>query len=154
MGNHHILTLTDDNSQTQSVSLSNILWKLYITLGAIQVLRNADGGGGGGCPFFRYEGVRFNVISVTRGWVGVQIPGKKRYVTLEWPLPWNSPHDTRSLTGVPSDSDTVKCHTHSDTASGSDSESDTDSHWHSQRDTALQWQVTLTLSQVSDDLQI
>ena len=33
----------------------------------------------------RYEGVRFNVISVTRGWVGVQIPGKKRYVTLEWP---------------------------------------------------------------------
>ena len=76
-------TLTDDNSQTQSVSLSNILWKLYITLGAIQVLRNADGVGGG-CPFFRYEGVRFNVISVTRGWVGVQIPGKKRYVTLEW----------------------------------------------------------------------
>ena len=34
----------------------------------------------------RYEGVRFNVISVTRGWVGVQFPGKKRYVTLEWPL--------------------------------------------------------------------
>ena len=25
----------------------------------------------------RYEGVRFNVISVTRGWVGVQFPGKK-----------------------------------------------------------------------------
>ena len=34
----------------------------------------------------RYEGVWFNVISVTRGWVVVQIPGKKRYVTLEWPL--------------------------------------------------------------------
>ena len=34
----------------------------------------------------RYEGVRFNVISVTRGWVGVQFPQKKRYVTLEWPL--------------------------------------------------------------------
>ena len=34
----------------------------------------------------RYEGVRFNVISVTRGWVGVNVPGKKRYVTLEWPL--------------------------------------------------------------------
>ena len=32
-----------------------------------------------------YEGVRFNVISVTRGWVGVKFPGKKRYVTLEWP---------------------------------------------------------------------
>ena len=32
----------------------------------------------------RYEGVRFNVISVMR--VGVKCPGKKRYVTLEWPL--------------------------------------------------------------------
>ena len=57
-------------------------------IGAIQVLRNADGGGGGGVIFSgkkRYEGVMFNVISVTRGWVGVQFPGKKRYVTLEWP---------------------------------------------------------------------
>ena len=48
------------------------------------------GGGGGGCQIFRkkcYEGVtRFNVISITRGWVGVQFPGKKLYVTLEWPL--------------------------------------------------------------------
>ena len=36
----------------------------------------------------RYEGVRFNVISVTRGWVGVQFPEKKRYVTLEsGPIP-------------------------------------------------------------------
>ena len=46
-------------------------------LGAIQVLRNADGGGG--VRFSgkkRYEGVMFNVISVTRGWVGVQFPGK------------------------------------------------------------------------------
>ena len=34
----------------------------------------------------RYEGVRFNIISVTRRWVGVQFPGKKRYITLEWPL--------------------------------------------------------------------
>ena len=25
----------------------------------------------------RYDGVRFNVISVTRGWVGVQFPEKK-----------------------------------------------------------------------------
>ena len=32
-----------------------------------------------------YEGVRFNVISVTRGWVGVQFPEKNRYLTLEWP---------------------------------------------------------------------
>ena len=31
----------------------------------------------------RYEGVRFNVISVMRG--GVKFPGKKHYVTLEWP---------------------------------------------------------------------
>ena len=56
-------------------------------LGAIQILRNADGGGG--VKFSgkkRYEGIRFNVISVTRGWVGVQFQGKKRYVTLEWPL--------------------------------------------------------------------
>ena len=45
--------------------------------------------GVGGCQIFRkkrYECVRFNVISVTRGWVGVQFPEKKRYVTLEWPL--------------------------------------------------------------------
>ena len=54
---------------------------------AIQVLRNAYGGGG--VTFSgkkRYEGVRYNVISATRGWVGVQFCGKKHYVTLEWPL--------------------------------------------------------------------
>ena len=34
----------------------------------------------------RYAGVRFNVISITRGWVGVKCPGKKRYVTLKCPL--------------------------------------------------------------------
>ena len=36
-----------------------------------------------------YIGVQFNAISVMRGWVGevgVKFPGKKRYVTLEWPL--------------------------------------------------------------------
>ena len=58
--------------------------------GAIQVLRNA---GGGRCLIFwkkRYEDVLFNVISVTRGWVGVQFPEKLRYVTLEWPLNLNS----------------------------------------------------------------
>ena len=33
-----------------------------------------------------YEGVRFNVINVTRGWVGVNFPRKKRYITLEWSL--------------------------------------------------------------------
>ena len=40
--------------------------------------------GVGGCQVFRekkcYEGVSFNVISVTMGWVGAR---KKRYVTLE-----------------------------------------------------------------------
>ena len=35
----------------------------------------------------RYEDVQFNVISITRGWVGVKVPGKKRYVTLECPPP-------------------------------------------------------------------
>ena len=51
------------------------------------MLRNADGVGGvSNFPGKkRYEGVMFNVISVTKGWVGVQFPGKKRYVTLEWP---------------------------------------------------------------------
>ena len=43
---------------------------------AIHLLRNADGGvGGGGCQIFqkkRYEGVMFNVIMRYKGWVGVQ----------------------------------------------------------------------------------
>ena len=46
---------------------------ILYNLGAIQVLRNAD------ANIFRkkrYEGVMFNVISVTRGWVGVQFPEK------------------------------------------------------------------------------
>ena len=55
-------------------------------IGAIQVLLN---GGGGEVVRFsggkHFEGVRFNVIIVTRGWVRVQFSGKKRYVTLEWP---------------------------------------------------------------------
>ena len=58
-------------------------------LGAIQVLRNADEGGG--VKFSgkkRYDGVRFNVISVTRGWVGVQLSGGKcyRHLKLNGPL--------------------------------------------------------------------
>ena len=28
----------------------------------------------------RYEGIQFNVISVTRGWVGVNFPGEKCHV--------------------------------------------------------------------------
>ena len=58
-----------------------------ILFGAIQVLRNAVGVGG--VSFSekkRYEGAKFNVISITRRWVGVKFPGKKHYVTLEWPI--------------------------------------------------------------------
>ena len=33
----------------------------------------------------RYEGVRFNVISITVGGWGSNFQQKKRYVTLEWP---------------------------------------------------------------------
>ena len=58
--------------------------KVY-SYGAIQVLRNAVGGGGGWVSAFPEKSVT-NVISVTRGWVGVKFPGKKHYVTLEWPL--------------------------------------------------------------------
>ena len=47
------------------------------------MLRNVVGGGGGGVSAFPgkkcYEGVRFNVISVMRGQVGVKFPVKKRY---------------------------------------------------------------------------
>ena len=48
------------------------------------MLRNADGGGFSGKK--RYEDVRYNIISVMKGWVAVQFPGEKCYVTLEWPL--------------------------------------------------------------------
>ena len=44
------------------------------------MLRNADGEGAGEVKFSgkkRYEGVRFNVVSVMSGWVGVQFSGKK-----------------------------------------------------------------------------
>ena len=43
--------------------------------------------GGGGVPNSPEkccQGVHVNIISVTRGWVGVQFPEKKRYVALEW----------------------------------------------------------------------
>ena len=52
--------------------------------GVIQVLRNADQGGGvsGGK---QYEGVSFKVISVTSGWVGVQFPRKNVRNTLVVP---------------------------------------------------------------------
>ena len=41
------------------------------------MLRNADGVGGVRFSGKKcYEGVMFNVISITRGWVGVQFPEK------------------------------------------------------------------------------
>ena len=47
------------------------------------MLRNAVGGGGVSFPGKKLnEGVRFNVICITRWWVGVKFPGKKRYVTM------------------------------------------------------------------------
>ena len=53
-------------------------------LRAIQVLRNADGSGGVKFSGKKsYDGVMFNVISITRGRVGVQFPEKKRYISLE-----------------------------------------------------------------------
>ena len=49
---------------------------------AIQVLSNAVRGGirfpGKKC----YKGIRFNFISVSRGWVGVKFPRKRHFVTL------------------------------------------------------------------------
>ena len=51
------------------VELGSVCMNVEHQIGALQVLRNADGGGG--CLIFlgkkRYEGVMFNVISVTRG---------------------------------------------------------------------------------------
>ena len=74
----------------------NIMYQTYSfrsirPVEAIQVLRKAvEGRGGGNVSNFlektHYEDVRFNIISVTRGWVRVKFPGKKRYITLEWPL--------------------------------------------------------------------
>ena len=55
----------------------------FHSLGTIQVLRNAAEG----VKFpgkKRSGGLWFNVISVTRGWVGVKYPEQKRYVTPEW----------------------------------------------------------------------
>ena len=75
------------SSGSRSDTKFNLGLKQIVT-GAIQVLRNKVGDGVGGVRFpgkKRYDGVRFNVIGITRGWVGGQIPRKKRYVTLEWP---------------------------------------------------------------------
>ena len=47
------------------------------------MVRNALGSGGVRFPRKkRCEDVRFNVISITRWWVGVKFPEKKRYVRM------------------------------------------------------------------------
>ena len=60
-------------------------FKYYLHIqGAIQVLRTQWGWVGVSFPGKkRYQGVRFNVISITRGW-GSNFQEKKRYITLEW----------------------------------------------------------------------
>ena len=64
------------------VSVAVYMHEFYAA-GAIQVLPNAVGGGRvSDFPKKRYEDIRCNVICVTRGWVGVICPEKKRYVTL------------------------------------------------------------------------
>ena len=57
----------------------------------------------------RYEGVRLNVISITRGWVGVKFPGKKLYVTFEWPGRCDWYCDRIDLFTVPSVNIMVSC---------------------------------------------
>ena len=48
------------------------------------------GGGGGGAVDERYVtlggGVPSSVTKIYKGWGGVKFSGKKRYVTLGWPL--------------------------------------------------------------------
>ena len=81
------------------IKLGPIYTHPYI-FGAIQVLRNADEGGGVTFSGKRYEGVRYNIISITKGWVGGgPISWGKAFfffflllcraafdATLEWPL--------------------------------------------------------------------
>ena len=58
---------------------------IFLNYGTIQVLRNALGeavGGGSDLAEKSHYGVRFNVISITKGWVDIKFPGKKHYVTL------------------------------------------------------------------------
>ena len=59
---------------------------IFVEIGAIQVLRNAVSGADVRLPGKKHHlGVRCNVIRVARGCVGVKYPGRKCYVTLEWP---------------------------------------------------------------------
>ena len=62
------------------------------------------------------EGVRLNVISVTRRWVGVNFPGKTRHVTLEWPPNqiYRKKHQ-KNRTHLPRPSDPLYCAANSST---------------------------------------
>ena len=64
------------------------MFALTCQLGAIQVLRNADGGGRVstllGKSVTKLEGS--TLLALRGGGWGSIFPGKRRYVTLEWPL--------------------------------------------------------------------
>ena len=83
------MCVADDRSTSVTSSVLNVL-KVSVsehTLGPFKCYVTQMGVRGGvQCSGEkRYEGIRFNVIIVTRGWVGVQFPEKKRYITFEWP---------------------------------------------------------------------
>ena len=44
------------------------------------------GGGWVGVSDFPEKALCFNIISITRGWVGITFPANKHYVTFEWPV--------------------------------------------------------------------
>ena len=80
LANNECLSSLESNKQ--------YVFFLQCKLGAIQVLHNAMGQ----VEDIRisldllYKGTSSNVISVTRGWVGLKFAEKRRCVTLGWPL--------------------------------------------------------------------
>ena len=74
MTNDSFNVSSERHRDTQSLKLRANSLHLKYSMGAIQVLRNAVGGGkvSDFLEKKRYEDVRFNTISVTRGWVGVK----------------------------------------------------------------------------------
>ena len=77
--------LQNESVQYQIHSYSHFHWKMRFTRGAIQLLHNAVGRGGCVCVIFpvkkHYECVKFNVVSIMRGWVGVKFPGKNTHLS-------------------------------------------------------------------------
>ena len=86
---HHNLYEREENTNTScTYALGEwVIAPLLIDQGAIQVLRNAVGGGW--MSAFLKKSVTevygSMLLALRGGWVGVKFPGKKRYVTLEWP---------------------------------------------------------------------